>query len=199
MFCRFFLPIYIVAYMVILYVVNVRSFKKKYDFDPRVITKNDKLMYFYQRCRDLTFLFILANIFFYSFLHELYYLFVPIKYLDVEILKLAGIFILLGSGVLTRVSQIQLKGSYRIGIDKSETKTDLVTDGIYSRSRNPIVLGMILSSLGLFLVTPNLITFVILVLAYVNCTARIILEEEHLYKLHGEAYLSYQKKTRRWF
>ncbi len=184
--------------MLFLYVINVSSFKKKYKIDPRAVKKNDKLMYMLEHFRNLIFIFVILSILIYSFFPGLYFLFVPINYLNFEILRLTGVFILIGSMILTRVSQIQLKGAWRIGIDRTDIKTDLITTGIYSKSRNPIALGMLLSALGLFFVIPNMITFTIIGLAYVIFSTRIILEEEHLYKLHGEAYESYRKKTRRW-
>lgn len=184
--------------MLVLYLINIKAFKKKYKIDPRAVTKNDKLMYMLERYRDLIFIFVGLSISIYSFFPSLYFLLVPINYLNIEIIRVAGVFILIGSMILTRASQVQLKGAWRIGIDRTNIKTELITTGIYSKSRNPIALSMLLSALGLFFVTPNMITFTIIAVVYVIFSIRILLEEEHLYKLHGEAYESYRKKTRRW-
>ncbi len=59
-----------------------------------------------------------------------------------------------------------MKNSWRIGID-TETKTDLITSGLFKFSRNPIFLGIILSLVGLFLTTPNALTVLFLILGYV--------------------------------
>ena len=93
---------------------------------------------------------------------------------------------------------MQLKEAWRIGIDSSETKGTLITDGIYKVSRNPIALGMLLGTIGLFMVTPNMITFTIIILVHLIFSIRIILEEEHLMKLHGNLYDKYRKRTRKW-
>lgn len=111
---------------------------------------------------------------------------------------MVGIGVLIISSLLTRISQIQLKEAWRIGIDSSETKGTLITEGIYKVSRNPIALGMLLGTIGLFMVTPNMITFSIIILVHLIFSIRIILEEEHLMKLHGNLYDKYRKQTRKW-
>jgi protein-S-isoprenylcysteine O-methyltransferase Ste14 len=166
--------------------------------DPRVITKNDAIMYRLQAYRNLIFICLLLNILIYSLFPKFYFLFVPIDYLNINNLKMVGIGVLIISSLLTRISQIQLKEAWRIGIDSSETKGTLITEGIYKVSRNPIALGMLLGTIGLFMVTPNMITFSIIILVHLIFSIRIILEEEHLMKLHGNLYDKYRKQTRKW-
>ena len=91
---------------------------------------------------------------------------------------------------------MQMSNSWRIGIDE-QNKTDLITKGLFSISRNPIFLGMIICVAGLFLVIPNAISLCILVTTYIVIHIQIRLEEEFLKKQHGEQYISYQSKTRR--
>jgi protein-S-isoprenylcysteine O-methyltransferase Ste14 len=50
---------------------------------------------------------------------------------------------------------------------------------------------------GLFLVTPNALTTLFLVLGYVLIQIQIRLEEEFLTKEHGQAYINYKQKVRR--
>jgi len=135
----------------------------------------------------------------FSFVPDFYHFLVPVKYLEISIVRLLGVFIMVSSLILVRTSQAQLKGSWRIGIDRSATKTDLITTGIYSKSRNPIALGMVLSILGLFLAIPNIITFSLLNIVYLIFSIRIRIEEEHLNIVHRKDYDTYRKKTRRWF
>ena len=89
-----------------------------------------------------------------------------------------------------------MKNSWRIGID-TETKTELVTIGLFSISRNPIFFGMILSLIGLFLTTPNALTSLFLILGYILIQIQIRLEEAFLIKEHGQNYLLYKQKVRR--
>ncbi|HXH19364.1 MAG TPA: isoprenylcysteine carboxylmethyltransferase family protein, partial [Chitinophagales bacterium] len=78
------------------------------------------------------------------------------------------------------------------------SKTKLITTGLFRYSRNPIYLGMVLALLGVFLIAPTALILLILVVCYVLMQIQIRLEEEHLIKLHGQAYLDYKKKVRRW-
>ena len=89
-----------------------------------------------------------------------------------------------------------LKNSWRIGID-TDTKTELITSGLFAFSRNPIFFGMILSLVGLFLTTPNALTVLFLTLGYVLIQIQIRLEEEFLTKEHGQDYMNYKQKVRR--
>lgn len=98
---------------------------------------------------------------------------------------------------VTEVAQSQMRSSWRIGID-SETKTDLVTHGLYRFSRNPIYLGVLLGFGGLFLVTPNVLTAFFLIFGYAMLDVEIRLEESHVRGMHGDVYDAYCKRVRRW-
>jgi len=87
--------------------------------------------------------------------------------------------------------------SWRIGIDEN-LKTELVIDGIFSISRNPIFLGIKLNSLGFFLVAPNAVTLVILLLEIAVIDIQVALEEQHLLKMYDAKYKEYCDRLRRW-
>lgn len=95
------------------------------------------------------------------------------------------------------LAQIQMEKSWRIGIDY-EKKTDLVHKGLFTYSRNPIYLGMHGSLIGFFLVFPNVISLVVLIIAHILIQIQVRMEEEYLEKMHGASYLDYKKKVRRW-
>lgn len=86
--------------------------------------------------------------------------------------------------------------SWRIGIDY-ENKTKLVTLGLFSMSRNPIYLFLLIGLVGMFLILPNAVTFAILFAAFLVLHITMRLEEDFLQKQHGEAYINYQKSVRR--
>ena len=121
----------------------------------------------------------------------------PIVWLGQPFLIWVGIGLLLASLALILSAQIHMGNSWRIGIDR-EVKTQLVSEGIFGWSRNPIFLGMRLSLLGFFLVLPNAATLAILVLGDALMQIQVRLEEEYLFGLHNEDYRSYQKRVRRW-
>lgn len=87
--------------------------------------------------------------------------------------------------------------SWRIGIDE-ERRTPLMRKGVFSLSRNPIFLGMMLTLLGLFLATPNAVTLTVLALDVVLIQIQVRLEEEFLSKTHGPDYAEYRREVRRW-
>lgn len=121
---------------------------------------------------------------------------VPIHYLDEIHLKDFGCGLLIISLMGIFVAQHQMRNSWRFGIHE-ETKTELITGGLFRVSRNPIYAGMIAMLLGFFLVFPSAATLLLLALAYVLIQLQIRLEEQYLARQHGASYLDYKKKVRR--
>jgi protein-S-isoprenylcysteine O-methyltransferase Ste14 len=120
----------------------------------------------------------------------------PIKQLDTSAIKYTGLGFLVFALIWTIIAQGHMKNSWRIGID-TETRTELIMTGLFGLSRNPIFFGMILSLVGLFLTTPNALTAIFLTLGYVLIQIQIRLEEEFLTSQHGQNYLTYKEKVRR--
>ena len=87
--------------------------------------------------------------------------------------------------------------SWRIGID-SEHRTTLVEAGVFKLSRNPIFVGMTLTLFGLFLVIPNVGTLITLLVGFILIGIQVRLEEDYLSTIHGDEYLQYQRRVRRW-
>ncbi|MBK8547755.1 MAG: DUF1295 domain-containing protein [Saprospiraceae bacterium] len=97
-------------------------------------------------------------VFTYSMSEKMYSYLVPISYLQTQTLTIIGLALIHIALVWISIAQFQMSNSWRIGIDE-ENKTKLVTEGIFSISRNPIFLGMIISVLGHFFIVPNALTF----------------------------------------
>jgi protein-S-isoprenylcysteine O-methyltransferase Ste14 len=77
--------------------------------------------------------------------------------------------------------------------------TSLQTTGIYSYSRNPMYMGLILIYLGLTLQFGNWWTIFLLPILIIVITYRVILpEERYLARAFGDEYAAYKKKVRRW-
>ena len=109
-----------------------------------------------------------------------------------------GIF-LTAVGVCTFISAaIFMKNSWRVGIDKN-TKTTLVTDGIYKYSRNPAFIGFYLMFIGLFFTYSNLLTLFVLVINLITFHRLILQEEKHLLSMFGAEYEKYKRKVPRYF
>ncbi len=96
------------------------------------------------------------------------------------------------------LSTIFMKSSWRVGIDKN-TKTTLVTNGIYKFSRNPAFVGFYLMFVGLFLTYSNIITLIVLVINVVSFHLLILQEEKHLLTMFGDEYKRYKRKVPRYF
>lgn len=95
------------------------------------------------------------------------------------------------------IAMISMKTSWRVGIDKN-TKTKLVSYGIYNYSRNPAFVGFDLMFIGLFLIYPNLLTSIVLILNIIAIHRLILQEEKHLKNLFGTEYIAYKEKTPRY-
>lgn len=116
--------------------------------------------------------------------------------IELNILKYIGWSFLIIAFVWTIIAQENMKSAWRMGIDEAN-KTNLVTNGLFAYSRNPIFIGLILSFGGLLLITPNTFTMVIFVVEFILIQIQIRLEEEHLEKIHGQIYLEYKSNTKR--
>ena len=133
----------------------------------------------------------------YAFYSEGVKYLLPVWYLENPFFQWIGIAILFIALVWIAVAQHQMSNSWRIGIDE-KNKTDLVTTGVFAISRNPIFLGMLCTLFGLFLVIPNAITFCVLTTGVISVQVQVRLEEEFLTRLHGQDYVGYCSRTRRW-
>ena len=102
-------------------------------------------------------------------------------------------------GLVTFIkAMIDMKSSWRVGIDK-EVKSNLITNGIYQHSRNPAFVGFDLMFAGLFLAYPNILTLIVAVSNIIGMHLLIIQEEKHLKAVFGDDYITYMKKTPRYF
>jgi protein-S-isoprenylcysteine O-methyltransferase Ste14 len=83
---------------------------------------------------------------------------------------------------------------------KPETSSTVVSSGIYSISRNPMYLAMLISLISLAYYLQHFATLPI-ILIFISYMTRfqIIPEEKMLTKIFGQQYVDYQKKVRRWF
>jgi len=136
-------------------------------------------------------------VFIYAFKNEWYQYLLPFWYLEHNYLQYIGWGLLLLSLVLVWVAQSHMANSWRIGIDE-KNKTELVTNGLFAYSRNPIFLGVMIANFGLFLIIPNAFTLLIVSLSLVSINTQIRLEEAFLKTTHGKVYNQYLNKIRRW-
>lgn len=195
---RVFLPVYFVLYIFTGYTLAVAHFKKTYGFDPTPVRHHDPIIRLGESYRNVIFgivlLITLANAIHPPLLAQLG----PIPILQAPFVRVVGVIVLIGSLALVRVSQRHLRSSWRIGLDLAAAPPDLITDGLYARSRNPIYVGMAATGVGLLLVLPNAVTLAIAAMILLLLQVRIRVEERYLLTVHGEAYAAYCSRTPRW-
>lgn len=194
---RIFLPTYLLAYFFAAFFWRSFVVWKRTGVNPLVFKGSDDAHDYIGRVFKLLFAAVVVTVAVYSTSEWLYQYLTPITWLERRWLRAAGVVLLLVSLAWTVVAQAQMGESWRIGIDE-EHRTPLVREGVFGVSRNPIFLGMMLTLLGLFLVIPNAVTLLVLVLGVVLIQIQVRLEEEFLSRAHGEACAEYRRDVRRW-
>ncbi len=192
---KYYLPIFYFMVMMFVFVIPTYRVYKKTGINPITFGKEDNAHNYVGNIMKILLGTLLAVIIMYS-VESIYQYSVPIHYLEIKTIRLVGLIILHLSLIWIIIAQIQMSNSWRVGIDE-KNKTDLVTKGLFSISRNPIFLGMIFCVFSLFLIIPNAITFCIFITVYLLIQVQIRLEEEYLLKNHGENYNNYKRKTTR--
>lgn len=118
------------------------------------------------------------------------------EFFNNEHTTLAGWVVMILSLIFMCIAQMQMKNSWRIGIDEKEV-TELRTHGIFALTRNPIFAACIIALCGNFLVYSSALNLIILILGIVLMTIQIRLEEEYLSKIHKEKYADYKNTVKR--
>ena len=193
---RITLPIYFIIYFGLAFVLKSVIVARRIGKNPLVLPKDDSAFGLIGLYFKLTLMAMFVYVIAFAFFPNWHDHFLPISSLDRLTLKYIGLGLLAIALIWTMIAQAQIKNSWRIGIDL-ETKTELVTTGLFGCSRNPIFVGMIMSLFELFLTTPNALTGLFLILGYILIQIQIRLEEEFLRKEHGLAYINYQQSVRR--
>lgn len=133
----------------------------------------------------------------YIFIQTNYKYLYPIKFLNLGWLNTIGFVIGILGLIFTFIAQIQMKNSWRLGIDENG-QIELITSGLFSISRNPVYLGLGISFIGFFLITPNIGSLIFLILMYYGINQKINDEQKYLLKKFGVKYTDYKAKVRKW-
>lgn len=193
---KIYLPIYLIMYMLVAFVIPTYRTYKQTGINPITFGKNDNAHDYIGFIMKVLIVLLFVAVLTYSMSEKMYSYLVPISYLQTQILTITGLALIHIALVWISFAQFQMSNSWRIGIDE-KNKTKLVTDGVFSISRNPIFLGMIISVLGLFFIVPNALTFFLTITTYIVIKIQIRLEEEFLQKQHAQEYVNYKLKTKR--
>lgn len=194
---RIVLPVYYFAFFAVAFVWRSFVVWKKTGINPYVLKNADDAYGYIGFAFRVNFVLNLVAIISFAFLPQTYKYLAPFDWLDNFYLKVFGLVLQFVAFIWLVIAQGQMGKSWRVGIDKKH-ETELVQQGLFTVSRNPIFLGMRIALLGFFLTIPNAITLLSLGLGNSLMQIQIRLEEEHLTNLHGERYLEYKQKVRRW-
>lgn len=113
-----------------------------------------------------------------------------------DFVRIAGVVIGLCAVIIFVFAVITMKDSWRAGIP--EKKTNIITDGIYSISRNPAFLGFDLLYTSILLMFFNIPLLICSIWAAVMLHLQILQEEKWLAETFGDEYTKYCAKTRRY-
>lgn len=117
-------------------------------------------------------------------------------FLDGPGLRVVAAVVLLSGLALQAVSMATLGRALRIGIDR-ERPGPLVRHGPYRHIRHPIYAAFLAYYLGAWLLQPNLLFSIILLVAVPRIVYQALKEERALVQMFGEDYAAYMKSTKR--
>ncbi|MGC1891291.1 MAG: isoprenylcysteine carboxylmethyltransferase family protein [Stellaceae bacterium] len=115
-----------------------------------------------------------------------------------EAVAWVGVLFCLAGLLLLLWSLISFRRSFRIGID-TDHPDELIVDGAFAFSRNPIYVAFAMILIGECLIFPNWITLIYLGAATWLFHRQVLREEEYLKRHYGRAYEQYCRRVRRYF
>jgi protein-S-isoprenylcysteine O-methyltransferase Ste14 len=197
MFFRYFLPASLLAYFFTTFFWRSYVVRKKTGINPFTFKNFDTAHDFVGRVFKLIFALLVLVVLVYALSPAAYAYLAPIRWLEHPSLQWIGVAFVIFSLVWTIIAQAQMGEAWRIGID-SEHRTPLVQRGIFRISRNPIYIGIVITLSGLFLIIPNALTPLVLILGLVLIGVQVRREEEHVGKMYPREYAEYCQRVRRW-
>lgn len=192
-----YLFIFLIIYFFIVFFLRSYLLWRKTKVNPLTFNKGDDAHGYNGKVFAFISIIELVVVSIYAFVPSWNKYLLPFWYLDSDTLVIIGWVLLVISLILVSVAQSHMRESWRIGIDE-KNKTKLITTGLFSVSRNPIFLSIMIANIGLFLILPNAFTLVIISLSTVSINTQIRLEEEFLIKEFGNEYQKYQNNVGRW-
>lgn len=115
-----------------------------------------------------------------------------------SVLFAIGLFLSVAGAMIGFAAQASMGTSWRVGV-QSGAVGELVGDGLFAISRNPVFAGQILLLFGMFVGVPALATLAATVLFALSATLQIRSEEMALSQKHGQAFSDYAARVPRWF
>ena len=114
-----------------------------------------------------------------------------------ENMRIAGLIIATVGVMIFGLSVYTMRDNWRAGIPESD-RTKMVSEGIYSISRNPAFCGFDLTYIGILLMFFNIPLLVFTCFAIFTLHLQILQEEKYLEKVFGIEYREYRRKVFRY-
>ena len=122
----------------------------------------------------------------------------PIIYLIIGYWRLLGLLPILIGIYLNLAADKSLRKN-NTTVKPGEESEALITDGVFSISRNPMYVGMAFILLGIAILLGSVSTFFIIpIFVYIINKKFVIIEEKMLTEKFGRKWISYKEKTRSW-
>ena len=125
-------------------------------------------------------------------------LFYPIETCNNDQAIFAGITIAL-FGLYIFISSVNQFRNVNTPVRPFTISTELVTDGFFRFSRNPMYVGLIITLLGIACELGNASSLLVIPIFFLILEFSFVRKEEELMnQIFGESYQSYRRRTRRW-
>jgi protein-S-isoprenylcysteine O-methyltransferase Ste14 len=118
--------------------------------------------------------------------------------LEATAAKLLGALAMAAGLVVYGLALRAFGSSWRLGIDR-DRPGELVTNGVFTRSRNPVYLGLELLAAGSFLVLGRLVLLLLALVFAIYFQRLVRREERFLVQHYGDKYTDYAARVARWW
>lgn len=121
----------------------------------------------------------------------------PVPAAEHNPVRLVGLVLAVTAVAATLTAQRHMGASWRVGVDPCE-RTALVTSGAFTLVRNPVFTAMALTSVGLALMVPNVVSLAATAVLLTSIQPQVrAVEEPHLARLHTTAHTTYTAQVGR--
>jgi protein-S-isoprenylcysteine O-methyltransferase Ste14 len=122
----------------------------------------------------------------------------PLRFIDGYARYVAGGALLLVSAVIILSAYFKMKGA-GTNVDVRKPATTVLTDGVYSYSRNPMYVSLVIFLAAVSMLLNNL-WIMILIPVFIFIMGRGVIAREELYleEKFGAQYTDYKERVRRW-
>ena len=197
-FIKLILLAYILIYLSTIFFWRIYTTWRKIGANPVKYNSKDSAHNYVGRLFLIILIFSITNVLIYVYSDGIYRFLIPIDFLNFRLFQIIGLFLAWFSLFWVFVAQSQMGKDWRIGIDQYH-KPKIYFTGLFNYSRHPIYFGVIITSLALFLIMPNVANLFLFILTFITLNIQARLEEEYMLHIKYKEYLSYMTKTPRWF